>query len=308
MQHKDLLSISNLTLSELKEIWQLAAELKQKHKRGTQYIPLQGKTLAMIFQKPSTRTRISFEVGMYQLGGQAIFLSIQEIQLNRGETIADTAKILSRYVHGILIRTFSQAEVEELAAEASIPVINGLTDLLHPCQIIADLFTIQEKKGDLKGIKVAYIGDGNNIAHSWLNGAAKTGVNLTISTPKGYEPQPEIIAIAQNEAQNCQIKIENDPQIAARDADVIYTDVWISMGQDNEGEKRRQDFKGYQVNSQLLEKAKPDVLMMHCLPAHRGEEVSAGIIDGPHSIVFDQAENRLPVQKAILALLMTQNL
>jgi ornithine carbamoyltransferase len=302
MRHKDLLTIHDLSLAELKEIWRLASGFKRK--AVVPLNPLRGKTLGMIFQKPSTRTRISFEVGMYQLGGQAVFLSTQEIQMGRGESVADTAKILSRYVDGILIRTFAQAEVEELAALATIPVINGLTDLLHPCQIIADLFTIWEKKGSLTDLKVTYVGDGNNVAHSWLYGAAKAGVNLTVSTPRGYEPQAQIVAGAREDAHNCRLGLEPDPQLAVSGADIIYTDVWASMGQEAEAQKRRAVFEDYQVNRQLLEQAKPDVLVMHCLPAHRGEEISAEVIDGPHSIVFDQAENRLHVQKAILTLLM----
>ncbi len=304
MRHKDLLTIYDLSLAELEGIWRLAAEFKQKQKAGTPLNPLRGKTLGMIFQKPSTRTRISFEVGMYQLGGQAVFLSTQEIQMGRGESVADTAKILSRYVDGILIRTFAQTDVEELAALATIPVINGLTDLLHPCQIIADLFTIWEKKGSLAGLKVAYVGDGNNVAHSWLYGAAKSGVNLTVSTPRGYEPQARIVAVAREEAHGCCLELEADPRAAVSGADIIYTDVWASMGQEAEAQKRQAVFEDYQVDSQLLEQAKPDVLVMHCLPAHRGEEISAEVIDGPHSVVFDQAENRLHVQKAILTLLM----
>ena len=304
MRPKDLLSIKDWDLQDLQLIWQMARDFQEKQKAGLRVSPLAGKTLGMIFQKPSTRTRISFEVGMYQLGGQAVFLNSREIQMGRGETVADTAKILSRYVDGILIRTFAQSEVQELAQLASIPVINGLTDLLHPCQIIADLYTIKQKKGQLAGLKVTYVGDGNNIAHSWLYGAAKAGVNLTISTPPGYEPQARIVAEAREQAKHCRLELESDPHKAVQDADVLYTDVWTSMGQEAESEKRLQDFQRYQLNRRLLEPAKPDVLVMHCLPAHRGQEISAEVIDGPHSIVFDQAENRLHVQKAILTMLM----
>ncbi|MBI5787844.1 MAG: ornithine carbamoyltransferase [Candidatus Schekmanbacteria bacterium] len=304
MQHKDLICIKHLQLAELEEIWQLAGQIKDKQKRGIPYTPLQGKTLAMIFLKASTRTRISFEVGMYQLGGKGIYLNGNDIQLGRGETLADTARILSGYVDGILIRTFAQSDVEELARYAAIPVINGLTDLLHPCQIIADMFTIREKRGKLAGLKAAYIGDGNNVAHSWLYGAAVAGINLTVCTPKGYEPKAEIMVEASKMADNCRLELEHDPRKAAQDADVLYTDVWTSMGQEGEEGQRLTAFQGFQIDSALLNLAKPDALLMHCLPAHRGEEVSSEAIDGPHSIIFEQAQNRLPVQKAILALLL----
>jgi ornithine carbamoyltransferase len=258
----------------------------------------------MIFDKASTRTRLSFEVGMYQLGGMAMFLSGRDTQIGRGETVADTARVMSRYLDGIMIRTFSQDMVEEFAHYASIPVINGLTDLLHPCQILTDIFTIIEKRGAYEGMKVAYVGDGNNIANSWINAAVKLPFHLTLACPEGYDPDPEIFGRAQTGAK-ASVQLFRDPADAVRGADVIYTDVWASMGQENEQEKRVRHFKGYQVNKQLVEHAGKDAVVMHCLPAHRGEEVSADVIDGPRSIVFDQAENRLHVQKAILEILMS---
>jgi ornithine carbamoyltransferase len=297
---KDLLSIGELSPAEIESILQLAGEFKS----GRDCTPLQGKTLALIFNKPSTRTRISFEVGMYQLGGRAIFLNRQDIQLGRGESVADTARVLSRYVDGILIRTFSQAEVEELAREASIPVINALTDLLHPCQILSDLFTIRDKLGGLDGVKVAYIGDGNNIANSWLWGAAKLGLHLSLGIPPGYGPDEGILRAALAEAQNngARIELSQDLYQVVKGAQVIYTDVWASMGQEDETEQRLRDFSGYQVTESLVEAASPQVLVMHCLPVHRGEEIAAEVIDGERSIIFEQAENRLHVNKAILSL------
>jgi ornithine carbamoyltransferase len=301
---KDLLSIGDLSPPEIESVLQLAGELKSKQKEGLSYTPLRRKTLALIFQKPSTRTRISFEVGMYQLGGQAIFLNPQDIQMGRGESIADTAKILSGYVDGILIRTFSQAEVEELAKEASIPVINGLTDKLHPCQILADLFTIRDKRGSLDGLKIAYIGDGNNIANSWVIGAAKLGLHLALGIPPGYGPDEGILKTAEVEAQQNggRIEVSQDLYQVVEGAHVIYTDVWASMGQEDEAEQRKKDFAGYQVTRQLVEAADPGVLVMHCLPVHRGEEIAAEVIDGERSIVFEQAENRLHLNKAVLAM------
>jgi ornithine carbamoyltransferase len=302
---KDLLTIEDLSRSELESIFKLADEFKTTHGRDTGYHPLRGKTLAMIFKKPSTRTRVSFEVGMYQLGGNVIFLNTQDIQMGRGESIADTAKILSRYVDGILIRTFSQSEVKELAREASIPVINGLTDQLHPCQIIADLFTIRDKLAGFANVKLAYIGDGNNIANSWLWGAAKLGLHLVLGTPpSGYGPDEAILEAARSEALQSGglIEIKHDIYQAVKGAQVIYTDVWTSMGQEAEAEQRRRDFAGYQVTNELLKSAAPQAIIMHCLPVHRGEEITAEVIDGERSIIFDQAENRLHVNKAILKL------
>ena len=303
---KDLLSIYDLSLSEIEEIFELAARLKAVHKRGERYTPLTGKTLAMIFEKPSTRTRVSFEVGMHQLGGHALFLSPRDIQLGRVETVSDTARVLSRYVDGIVVRTYSQARVEELARHSSVPVINGLSDLTHPCQILADLFTLKEKVGRLRGLKVAYIGDGNNVAHSWLYGAAKTGIDLSIARPRGYGPDEKVLSKALKEAKTSGARLEvlDDPAQAAKGADVLYTDVWASMGQEEEHSKRIEAFKGFQVNQEMVSIAKKEVLVMHCLPAHRGEEITDEVLDGPHSIVLDQAENRLHVQKAILVKLL----
>lgn len=306
LQGKDLLSIYDLSLEEIKLIFRIAEQLKSDQKIGKPHPYLKGKTLGMIFQKSSTRTRVSFEVGMAQLGGNALYLSGNDLQLGRGETIADTARVLSRYLDGIMIRTFSHQDVEELAFYSTIPVINGLTDLLHPCQILADLFTIKEKKGKLAGLKLAFIGDGNNVAHSLLYGCSKLGLDLAIASPQGYQPDREIVERANvlAEKTGSQITITPDPLEAATGADVLYTDVWASMGQEKEQEERLKAFAGYQVNSQLLRAANKDPIFLHCLPAHRGEEVTAEIIDGPYSAVFDEAENRLHVQKAIMALLM----
>jgi len=300
---KDLLSIYDLTAEEIETILHKAGELKQMHQQGTPYRPLEGKTLAMVFEKPSTRTRVSFEVGMYQLGGHALFLNPQDTQLGRGEALADTARVLSRYVEGIMIRTFAQERVVEMARFTSVPVINGLTDLLHPCQILSDCFTIWEKRGAYRGLTVAYVGDGNNVANSWINGALRLGFDLWLACPKGYEPDKKILSRAQAEGSS-QIVLTHDPQEAVEEADVVNTDVWASMGQEEEREKRTKAFQGYQVNAALLREAREDVLVMHCLPAHRGEEITDEVMDGPHAAVFDQAENRLHVQKAILTLLM----
>jgi ornithine carbamoyltransferase len=260
----------------------------------------------MIFAKPSTRTRISFEVGIYQLGGIGMYFGPNDLQLNRGETISDTAKVLSRYLDGIMIRTFKHEDVEGLAKYGSIPVINGLTDLLHPCQVMTDLFTILEKRRNLQGLKLAYIGDGNNMAHSLLNGCSKVGMDIACASPKGYEPQGWIVENAKKNAayMGSKVVITNDPVEACKDADIIYTDVWASMGQEKEAQERNQRFTGFQVNNQLVSNAKDDYLFMHCLPAHREEEVTNEVVDSANSIVFDEAENRLHVQKAIMALVM----
>jgi ornithine carbamoyltransferase len=300
---KDLLTIYDLTQAEIEVILHKAAELKEMLRKGKPYRPLAGKTLAMIFEKPSTRTRVSFEQGMYQLGGHALSLNPQDTQLGRGEAIADTARVLSRYVDGIMIRTFAQERVEEMARFASIPVINGLSDLLHPCQILSDIFTMWERKGHYRGLKVAYVGDGNNVANSWINGALRLGFDLRLACPPGYEPNAKILARAQEEGSS-QIILTHDPQEAVKGAHVINTDVWASMGQEGERAKRIKAFQGYQVNADLVRQGDKDVLVMHCLPAHRGEEITDEVMDGPHSVVFDQAENRLHVQKAILTLLM----
>ena len=306
MKGKDIISIHDLSREEVNQILDTAHSLKIKHLIGEIYHPLKGKTLGMIFQKASTRTRISFEVAMWQLGGYALFLSAGDLQLKRGETIADTARVLSRYLDGIMIRTFSHQDVIDLAEYSTVPVINGLTDLLHPCQVLADLFSIKEKMGCLEGVNLVYIGDGNNMAHSLMFGGAKAGMHVTICSPSGYEPDPEIARLAREDAKRtgATINIHGDPGEAAGIADVIYTDVWASMGQEEEHRQRVEAFARYQVNGALLAAAREDVLVMHCLPAHRGEEITDEVVDGPNSIVFDQAENRLHVQKAILALVI----
>jgi ornithine carbamoyltransferase len=300
---KDLISIHDLSSAEIDDIFKLAADLKAKQKRKEKHEYLWAKSLAMIFEKPSTRTRVSFEIGMWQLGGLAINLDQEAIGLGTRESIGDVARTLSRYADGILIRTFAHEKVIELAKYASIPVINGLSDLSHPCQALADIFTIMEKKGEnLENIKMAYIGDGNNVCNSLMFTAAKIGLNLTVATPKGYEPKDEIVKLAFEDAKKTGIEIDilNDPVMAAENADVIYTDVWASMGQEKQKAVRSKQFKKFQINSELVKLAKPDYIFMHCLPAHRGEEVSDEVIDSKNSVVFDQAENRLHVQKAIL--------
>ncbi len=303
---KDFLRIGDLTLGEIEYLLDLSAELKEKQKEGKMECPLIGKTLGMIFEKPSTRTRVSFEVGIYQLGGQAVVLPVSDLQIGRGETIADTARVLSRYIDGMVVRTFDHQTVEEWAQHTSIPVINGLTDLHHPCQALADAFTIMKKKGQLRRVKLAYIGDGNNVAHSLIEICAKTGMDMSLACPKGYEPDKGIVEQAMKEAKRMGSKIEiiKEPLEAARYADAVYTDVWASMGQEKEHKKRVKAFKGYQINKKLLNVAKPDVLIMHCLPAHRGEEITADAMEGPNSVIFDQAENRLHTQKAVMVRLM----
>ena len=300
---KDLVSEYDLEKSDFDLIFERARVIKQWLKEGVPYEPLKGKTLGMIFDKSSTRTRLSFEVGMYQLGGMALFLSSRDTQIGRGEPIDDTARIMSRYLDGIMIRTYGQETVEAFARYATIPVINGLTDLLHPCQILSDLFTIIEKRGTYEGVKVAYVGDGNNIANSWINAAAKLAFRLTLACPEGYDPDPEILARSKRETKGS-VEFYRDPAEAVSGADILYTDVWASMGQEAEQTVRVKAFKDYQINERLLALAARDVLVMHCLPAHRGEEISSDVLDGPHSIVFDQAENRLHVQKAIMEMLM----
>ncbi len=306
LSKKDLISLEDLTGAEINTILNVSEMIRHKHKNREPFVPLLGKSLAMIFRKSSTRTRVSFEIGMFQLGGGAIYLNPSEIQLGRGESVADTARVLSRYVDGIMIRTFSHEEVKELAKYASIPVINGLTDFSHPCQIISDMLTIKDKKKVLKGITVAYVGDGNNVCNSWLFGAPKMEMNLRVASPAGYTPDESVVAKAKAIAdeKKCELVITNDINAAVEGADVIYTDVWTSMGQEAESEKRRKDLAGYQVNAALVKRAKADCLVMHCLPAHRGEEITDEVMDGPNSVVFDQAENRLHAQKGILALLM----
>ena len=303
---RDFLSIQEWSTEELTQVLDLAAELKEKQQRREAHPILRGKTLGMIFQKSSTRTRVSFEVGMWQLGGQALFLSSNDLQIGRGEPVKDTARVLSRYLDGIMIRTFSHAEVEELAAYADIPVINGLTDRLHPCQAMADLLTIREHKGSLKGLKMAYIGDGNNMVHSLMHGCAKFGMDISVATPTAYEPNAGIVAAAKQVAQTTGSRIEltQDVLEAAAGADVLYTDVWASMGMESEQVARQAVFKNYQINQQVLAAADKKAIVLHCLPAHRGEEITEDVLEGPQSVVFDEAENRLHVQKAIMALVM----
>jgi len=300
---KDFLSVYDLTRRDFDRIFSHAANLKAMLKDGIIYQPLAGKTLGMIFDKSSTRTRLSFEAGMYQLGGLAIYLNSRDTQLGRGETIADTARIVSRYLDAVMIRTFAQESVEEFARHATIPIINGLTDLMHPCQIVSDLFTIVERKGTYEGLKIAYVGDGNNMANSWIDAAAKLPFKLTLACPKGYDPDARILERGRKKAPK-RVSLFRDPVQAVKNADVVYTDVWASMGQESEQEARAKVFEGYQVNQKLMQHAKPDAIVMHCLPAHRGEEISAEILDGPRSVVWDEAENRLHVQKAILEILM----
>ncbi len=300
---KDFLSVYDLTRRDFDRIFSHAATLKAMLKDGIIYQPLAGKTLGMIFDKSSTRTRLSFEAGMYQLGGLAIYLNSRDTQLGRGETIADTARIVSRYLDAVMIRTFAQESVEEFARHATIPIINGLTDLMHPCQIVSDLFTIVEKKGTYEGLKIAYVGDGNNMANSWIDAAAKLPFKLTLACPKGYDPDSRILERGKKKASRG-ISLFRNPVQAVKNADVVYTDVWASMGQEAEQEARAKIFEGYQVNRKLVQHAKPDAIVMHCLPAHRGEEISAEVLDGPRSVVWDEAENRLHVQKAILEILM----
>lgn len=298
---RDLLSVYDLEKDDFEEIFKRSGSLKKMLAEGRSCSSLKGKTLGMIFEKSSTRTRISFEVSIYQLGGMAIFLSTRDIHLGRGETIADTARIMSGYLDGVMIRTFSQKSVDEFARYATIPVINGLTDLLHPCQILSDLFTIIEKNGSYEGIKIAYVGDGNNIANSWINAASKLPFQLALACPEEYKPDEYILKRGMTEGN---VTLYQDPFDAVADADVVYTDVWTSMGKEDERMKRASVLKGYQVNTELISHAKDNVIIMHCLPAHRGEEITAEVIDGPRSVVFDQAENRLHVQKAILEILM----
>ncbi len=302
---KHLLRLSDYTPDEILQVLSLALKLKKQLKDGVRPPILGGKILAMIFTKSSTRTRVSFEAGIYQLGGTAQFLSSNDIQLGRGEPISDTAQVLSRMVDGIMIRTFKQSDVEDLAKYGTIPVINGLTDLLHPCQILADLMTYYEHKGSFNG-KMAFIGDGNNVANSLLVGCGKLGLNMTLACPEGYEPDAEVLAAAQQAASQSGAKliVTHDPKEAADGADAVYTDVWASMGQESGAQDKYKHFTAYQVNAELMSLCKKDYIFLHCLPAHRGEEVTADVIDGPNSVVFDEAENRLHAQKAVMALLM----
>lgn len=302
---KHLLRLSDYTSDEILQVLSLALKLKKQLKEGSRPPLLAGKILAMIFTKSSTRTRVSFEAGIYQLGGTAQFLSSNDIQLGRGEPISDTAKVLSRMVDGIMIRTFAQSDAEALAQHGTIPVINGLTDLLHPCQILADLLTYYERKQSFAG-KMAFVGDGNNVANSLLVGCAKLGLDVTVACPPGFEPDADVLIAAKQAAQQSgsAVTVTHDPIEAASGADAIYTDVWASMGQEGDAAQKHAHFKDYQVNAALTKHCKGDYMFLHCLPAHRGEEVTADIIDGAHSVVFDEAENRLHAQKAVMALLM----
>jgi ornithine carbamoyltransferase len=305
MAQKHFLSLKDWSRDEIELLLDQAAAIKATPEAYAN--ALAGLSLAMIFQKPSTRTRVSFEVGMYELGGRALFLGSNDIQLNRGETIADTARVLSRYVHGIVARVFAHQDILDLARHGSVPVINGLSDLLHPCQALADYFTLRERRGTLQGLKLAYVGDGNNVANELMFGAVKLGMRCSIGCPKGYEPNPLILKSVQREAQKLGSPVPEVTQNAfeaVAGADVVYTDVWTSMGQEAEAEERVSAFQGYSVTTKLMSAAGRDALFMHCLPAHRGEEVAAEVIDGPQSAVFDEAENRLHVQKAVLLTLM----
>ena len=306
LTQKDFLEMGELTPEQLADLLDLAGELKARMQAGYSDLPLKGKILGMIFEKNSTRTRVSFETGMLQLGGSAIFMSGHDSQLGRGEPISDTAKVLSEYVDGLMIRTHEHKRSQVLAENASVPVINGLTDFEHPCQALADLLTIKEIKGDLAGLKLAYIGDGNNVAHSLLYAGALAGMHVVCAAPPGYEPNKEVVEAARKMAQatGAHVDVVVDPYEAAKNADVLYCDVWTSMGQEQENEKRLKDFTGYQVNEMLTAYAKEDYLFMHCLPAHRGEEVTASVIDSEHSVVIKQAGNRLHAQKALLVDLM----
>lgn len=303
---KHFISIHDITQEEFHGLMDLAVKLKKETKAGIPHPILKGKTLGMIFTKSSTRTRISFEVGMYQLGGHPLFLNANDMQLGRGESIYDTANVMSRFVDGIMIRTFAHQDVLDLAKYGTVPVINALTDYLHPCQAMADLMTVYEHKGKLEGLKLAYVGDGNNVAHSLLYACAKAGMDMSVATPKGYACADEVVenAKADGKATGSKIVITNDPEEAVSGADVVCTDTWVSMGQEAEKAERVKIFKDYQVNAELFGKAKEDSVFIHCLPAYRGYEVTEDVIDGPRSIIFDEAENRLHAQKAILATLM----
>jgi ornithine carbamoyltransferase len=305
---RDFLSLDDVTRPELEALLESAARLKDYLKRGIPHRFLPGRSLGMIFKKPSSRTRVSFEIGMFQMGGQALFLNDHDLGMGVRESVADIGRLFSRYLDAIVIRTFAHEEVMELARYATIPVINGLTDLYHPCQILADLLTIQEKFGRCAGVRLTWVGDGNNVANSWLQGAAKMGMHLALACPKGYWPPAELIRKHQDEAtaSGGSVEIMEDPFQAVKGADVIYTDVWVSMGQETERHWRLEVFQAYQVNQALLSAAKPTALVMHCLPAHRGEEITAEVIDGPQSIVFDHAENRLHTQKAVLHFLLSR--
>ena len=300
---KDFLSLHDFSRKELDGLLELALELKKKQKKGDKHRILKGKTLAMIFEKSSTRTRVSFEVGIFQLGGHGLFISSATSQMGRGEPIKDTARTLSRYCDGIMIRTFGQEIVEELASHATIPVINGLTDLFHPCQVMADIMTVMEHKGGYEGLKFAWVGDGNNMANTWIEAAAIFGFDLALACPEGYQPDAKVLEWARANGKSS-IVVTDDPGEAVKDADVLNTDVWASMGQEEEQKAREAAFAGFQLNAGMVGLAKKDCIVMHCLPAHREEEITDEVIEGPRSVVWDEAENRLHIQKAIMARLM----
>lgn len=306
MKTRHFLAISDLDPSELEALISRAEKIKGNHQKGNQHRPLQGKTLGLIFSKSSTRTRISFQAAMAQLGGTSFYLMTQDLQTSRGEDLSDTARVISGYLNGLVIRTFSHSEVLEWASACTIPVMNGLTDLHHPCQILGDLLTIKEQFNTIRGLTLAYIGDGNNIAHSLIEGAARMGLNLRLACPKGYGPDDSIVNAAQEIAvtRGSRIEVNSDPELSATGADLLYTDVWVSMGQEEESQKRKEAFKGYQLNQSMLKLAKPSARVMHCLPAYREQEITAEVLEGPQSIVWSQAENRLHAQKALLEWLL----
>lgn len=301
---KDFLQITDFTRDEIFETFELCADLKAKTKSHTEHHVLKGRTLAMLFQKPSTRTRVSFEVGMYQLGGHALYLSPNEVGLGKRESVADVARVLSRFNDGIMARVFGHDIVEGLAKYADVPVINGLSALTHPCQILGDIFTVNEHLGRYEDLKIAYIGDGNNVTNSWINLAARLDLEMRIGCPEGYEPNADLISKAQKAGRG-EVRLFYDPVEAVKDADVVYTDVWASMGQEEETEKRKRIFAPFQINEELVAHAARKHIVLHCLPAHRGDEITDAVIDGPHSVVFDEAENRLHIQKAIMVKLMS---
>jgi ornithine carbamoyltransferase len=302
MKKRDLLSLKDISRKEIDLIFSLTRRLKREQKKGIAHRLLAGKTLALVFEKPSLRTRVSFETGIFQLGGHAVFLGPEEIHLGVRETPADCARNLSRWVDLIVMRTFSQQTVEDMAVNATIPVINGLTDLFHPCQVLADCFTLLEHKGKLEGLKIAFVGDGNNMVHTWMQAAEKFSFSFFVACPKGYEPNPEVTQAAKENGGR--VAVTHQVEKVVRSADAIYTDVWVSMGREKEFEKRRRAFQGYQVNHGVVAMANSDAVVMHCLPAHRGEEITDDVLDGPQSVVLDQSENRLHVQKAIMVWLL----
>jgi ornithine carbamoyltransferase len=306
LKGRDFLRVNDWPAEDLLSVLDLADRLKVRQREGVEHRHLEGRTLGMIFQKPSTRTRVSFEVGMFQLGGAALYLAAGDLQLGRGETIKDTARVLSRYLDGIMIRTFAQADVDELAEHADIPVINGLTDEFHPCQALADVMTIRERLGGFDGIRVAYLGDGNNVCHSLMVACGKLGMSVVAATPEGYDPSPEIVGWARDAAETSggSVELVRDPRAAAQGADVLYTDVWTSMGQEDEHARRLQDLEAYRIDDTLVSLASERAVVLHCLPAHYGEEITEEVLYGPRSAVWDQAENRLHAQKALMALII----